>query len=329
VGAADPGPLPHDMIVHAALIFDSDETLRRLLVPSLVRSLAAGQPVLMVVSAGTEQVVRAALGDRAAELQWGDTGEFYHRLGFAFDAFRRYVAAQHAAGRAVHVVTEPEIVPTARPGADEPVDRVAAYLSFESIRNDAYAGFGCPITCLWDSRRHPMLIIEDVRRLHTHELFAEGPIPNSGFIPPADYLAARNQIPLEPAPTAVDLALGPLDASGLSGLRAQLRAWAGHRGFSASAAEDVVIATSEVATNGLIHGAPPVRVRCWQQADTLIVQVDDAGGIPLPPLAGYQPPAQPPHRRGLWIARQLADVLTTYTTPDRTTVRLYFPHSLT
>jgi DcmR-like sensory protein len=84
VSAADPGPFPHGTIVHAALIFDSDETLRRLLVPALARSLARGQPVLMVVSAGSEQVVRAALGDRAAELQWGDTGAFCQRLGFAF-----------------------------------------------------------------------------------------------------------------------------------------------------------------------------------------------------------------------------------------------------
>jgi anti-sigma regulatory factor (Ser/Thr protein kinase) len=227
------------------------------------------------------------------------------------------------------VVAEPEIVRTARPGVDEPVDRLAAYLSFESVCNDAYAGFGCPVTCLWGSRRYPMLVIEDVRRLHNHELSAEGPHRNCGYIPPADYLAARNQIPLEPPPEEVELSFGPLNASALTGLRAQLRTWADSHGFAASAAADVVLATSEVATNGLIHGAPPVRVRCWRQAETLIVQVDDAGGIPLPPLAGYQPPAQPPHRRGLWIARQLADVLTTYTTPDRTTVRLYFPHSLT
>jgi hypothetical protein len=37
------------------------------------------------------------------------------------------------------------------------------------------------------------------------------------------------------------------------------------------------------------------------------------------PTAGY----------GLWLARQLADVLTTHTDSGVTSVRLYFPHDLT
>ena len=47
-------------------------------------------------------------------------------------------------------------------------------------------------------------------------------------------------------------------------------------------------------------------------------------------MAGYQPPPSDQQGgRGLWLARQLADTLTTYTTSTSTTVRLHFPHDLT
>ena len=92
----------------------------------------------------------------------------------------------------------------------------------------------------------------------------------------------------------------------------------------------MVIAVAEVATNGLVHGLPPVRVRAWGQGDTLVVQVDDAAGRPLPPLAGYVPPGTDPDAgRGLWLARQLADVVSVHTEGRTTSVRLHFPHEVT
>jgi anti-sigma regulatory factor (Ser/Thr protein kinase) len=50
------------------------------------------------------------------------------------------------------------------------------------------------------------------------------------------------------------------------------------------------------------------------------------GLTPIPANAGYH---RPPHKAnrgyGLWIARQLADVVTTHTDRDRTTITLDFP----
>jgi len=81
-----------------------------------------------------------------------------------------------------------------------------------------------------------------------------------------------------------------------------------------------------VASNGLVHGAPPVRVRGWHFASALVVQIDDAGGRAVPSTAGYYPPTmRPGSGRGLWLARQLADVVTAYTGSSVTSVRLHFP----
>jgi anti-sigma regulatory factor (Ser/Thr protein kinase) len=313
---------------HAALIVDSDEGLRSRLLPAVRQSLDAGLPVLMVVSRHTERLVRGALGARSDEPEWADTGTFSLRLGFVFEEFRRYLAAQHRNGRRVHVVAEPDIATGIDP--DSPVDRAAAYLSYEAMCNEAYAGFGCPVTCLWDSRRHSTLIIENVRSLHNHEITESGTEPNATHVPAFDYLSGRNHVPLPALPAAVDMDLILADPPGLIRLRAVIAAWAERESFAPMAAGDVVMAVAEVATNGLVHGGAPVRVRAWRHSDTLVVQVDDAGGIPLPPMAGYlAPSADPAAGRGLWLARQLTDVLIAHTVPGLTSVRLHFPHEVT
>ncbi|HKT02789.1 MAG TPA: MEDS domain-containing protein [Rugosimonospora sp.] len=310
---------------HAALIVDSDDTLRRRLLPVLRTHLAAGEPVLLVVGTHTEKVIRASLEERARGLEWGDPGAFYQRLGFAFQGFRRYLAEQHAAGRSVHVIAEPDV----RTDLAAPVDRVAAYLTYESMCNEAYAGFGCPVTCVWDSRRHPTLVIEGVRSLHDHELTDAGREANPTFVTTTEYLAGRAQVAMPPAPALVEVDLHLLDRGGLAGMRASVQAWCRKEGFTDQAGADVLIAASEIAGNGLTHGSPPVRVRGWRYADTLVVQVDDHGGRPVPPAAGYRRPDEPATSGyGLWLARQLADVLTTHTGEGVTRVRMYFPRSV-
>lgn len=253
---------------------------------------------------------------------------FYRRLGFAFSGFRSYLAAQHAAGRRVHVVAEPDL--SAGVSRDIPFDRAWAYMSFEAVCNSAYAGFGCPITCIYDSRQQPEQIIENVRTVHNHEVTAEGDVVNDRHVPPAEFLAARNGVPLSAPPRLTDLDLPVRRADDLGDLARAVASWAGSREFTDLAVDDVVIAVVEIATNGLVHGVPPVRVRAWWQGDTLVAQVDDAGGRPLPALAGYVAPGtNPAAGRGLWLARQLADVVSVHTGPGRTSVRLHFPHEVT
>jgi anti-sigma regulatory factor (Ser/Thr protein kinase) len=56
------------------------------------------------------------------------------------------------------------------------------------------------------------------------------------------------------------------------------------------------------------------------------VQVHDRGLTPIPATAGYhRPPREANRGYGLWVARQLADVVTTHTDRDGTTITLDFP----
>jgi hypothetical protein len=313
---------------HAALIVDSDESLRSRLVPALHESLDRETPVLMVVGPGTERLVRDDLGGLSERLEWGDTGSFYQRLGFAFEGFRRYLAAQHAVGRTVQVVAEPDLAGGVSP--EIPFDRAAAYTSYEAMCNDAYSGYGCPIICIWDERRHPEGIIDSIRTVHDHEVTDAGHVANRAHVRPPEYLAGRVEVPMDRPPALADLDLTVAAPDDLGILSRAVASWAGSRGFSDAATGDVVVALVEVAANGLVHGLPPVRVRGWWQGETLVAQVDDAGGCPLPALAGYVPPGpDPAAARGLWLARQLADVVSTSTAFGTTSVRLHFPFEVT
>ncbi|TQS42137.1 sensor histidine kinase [Cryptosporangium phraense] len=310
---------------HAALIIDDDETVETLLAPVLRRHAAARDNVLVVVNPDTERTLRAVLGPVASAIEWGEPGAFYQRLGFAFSGFRRYLQEQYAAGRTVHIIAEPDVATD----LDSPVDRVAAYLSYEAMCNDAYAPYGCPVTCLWDSRRHPTLVIENVRAIHDHELTRHGRLPNQRFVPTAEYLGGRAYVTMPPIPptTDQDLVVNTLDD--LPACRFAIGSWAVAQGFAGLAAEQITSATNEIVTNGLCHGAAPVRVRAWHHDKMLVVQADDAGGRPIPADAGYRPPIRPGDGLGLWVARQFADVLLTHTLGNRTSVRLYFPYAVT
>jgi anti-sigma regulatory factor (Ser/Thr protein kinase) len=310
---------------HAALILDSDATLERLLVPVLREHVAAREPVLLVVPPHTEHVLRDRLGADSDCLEWAGVEAFYQRLGFAYDRFRRYLRGQHARGRSVHVIAEPDIATDLK----APVDRVAAYLSYEAMCNDAFAAFGCPVTCIWDSRRHPTLVIEGVRSIHDHELTEEGRRHNREFIPAPDYLAGRAFVAMPPAPPGLDIDRTLTVMSDLSGTRSAVEDWALAYDFSVAAADQVTAAANEVLTNSLQHGQPPVRLRAWRHDQTLVVHVDDSGGRAIPPDAGYRPPTSPENGMGLWITRQFADIVLTRTTTSLTSVRMYFPHAVT
>ena len=314
-----------DGFAHAALIVDSDDTVERLLVPVVRRHVAAAEPVLLVVGPHTERALRGGLGPAADAVEWGGPEAFYQRLGFAFSAFGRYLEEQRAHGRTVHVIAEPDV--TTAP--DAPVDRTAAYLSYEAVCNDVYARYGCPITCVWDSRRHPTLVIEGVRSIHDHELTVRGNQANGGFIPAGQYLRGRADVAMSPEPDVSDLDGAVRSLDDLAVCRLSIRGWAIGHGFADFAAEQVTAAVNEAVANGLCHGRPPVRTRAWRHDDTLVVQVDDDGGRPIPADAGYRPPSRPGGGLGMWVARQCADVVLTRTVAGRTSVRLYFPYTVT
>ncbi len=321
------GPLAA-RFVHEALIIETDRDLG-MLAAELTRSAKLYDEVLVVVG----ERARAVLADLAEDLPdsvcWRTPDGFYQRLGFAYDRFRRYLSDEHRAGRWAHVITEPDL--TRGVDAGLRADRVAAYLEYEAICNRTYALNASTVTCVWDCRNHPATVIDRVRATHPYLVTPAGRTPSPDYLHPERYLADRHHVPMRTPPADVDHDVCVGEVAELSGLRVTMSGWATEYQVVAEAREDLVMAVVEVATNGLRHGGPPVRVRAWHHGGTLLVQCDDAGARPIPVDAGYlrpDPVAAVAGGRGLWLARQLADVVTVRSEAGRTSVRLHFPREI-
>ncbi|PZS38101.1 MAG: hypothetical protein DLM62_15565 [Pseudonocardiales bacterium] len=305
--------------VHVAALYASDEQLRDLLLPYLDEGLRHRENILAVISTDARRVLRDALGDAADRVQWDCSGVSYDRLGQMFEGFAGYLAQQHRAGVRTRVIGEFD--------ADSDPNRVSQYLRYESMANEIYAPYGYPVVCLWDQRRYSPEVLAHVRAVHPQLLDTGGPIPNTEYRLPIDYLI-RDQSSPAVAPVDLDLVVHLDSADDLGTLRRRLRSWGASCGMGDQDTDDIVIAVDEIATNALEHGQPPSCVRGWTTPDALFVQVDDQGRDFIPATTGYQRPSTDARRgRGIWIARHLADVLTTHTGPTGTTVAMRFARS--
>ncbi len=314
----DPGE-PAGEFAHVAVLYGSDEQLCDLLLPYLMEGLRRHESVLLMISEAARRVLRDALGAEADRVQWVSSGLSYDRLGRMFEGFADYLAQQYRAGVPTRVIGELD--------SDISPDRLSQYLRYESMANEIYAPYGYPVVCLWDERRHPPDVLAHVRTVHPQLLSTSGPIVSTEYRMPTDYLT-RYETPPPAPPADLDLDVHLNSPDDLASLRRLLHTWGDTHGLSEPDADDIVIAVDEIATNALEHGQPPARVRGWITPEALFVQVDDHGRTRIPVTTGYiRPPSDARRGRGLWIARQLADVLTTHAGPTGTTVALRFPRS--
>ena len=95
-------------------------------------------------------------------------------------------------------------------------------------------------------------------------------------------------------------------------------------GLDPDVVDDLELAVSEVLTNALLHGSPPTLVHLYEEAEMWVCHVQDGGGLPVDPLAGVVPPAEPSdHGYGLWLARQLVAAVDVGSDLTGTHVRLH------
>jgi len=308
-------PAPTGEFAHVAALYASDEQLRGLLLPYLDEGLRRHENILVVISDDARRVLYDALGEAADRVQWGSSGVSNHRLGQMFEG---YVAQQHQAGVPTWVIGEfdSDGVPHSGP------DRVSQYLRYESIANEVYARYGYPVVCLWDQRRYPAELLAHVRAVHPQLLDTCGPITNAEYR--IDYLTPDRSASVDP-----ELVVHLDCTDDLGGLRRRLRRWSAGCGLADQDIDDIVIAVDEIATNALEHGQPPACVRGWTSPDALFVQVEDQGRISIPATTGDHRPSTDARRgRGIWMARHLAEVLTTHSGFAGTTVAMRFARPL-
>jgi anti-sigma regulatory factor (Ser/Thr protein kinase) len=108
----------------------------------------------------------------------------------------------------------------------------------------------------------------------------------------------------------------------IEAVRQAVRSMAADGGF-AERAGDMALALDEIVANAQEHGQPPIAVTAWSDGRLVVEVIDRGRGFDYPKVCRAHPPAPLGRRgRGLWIVRQLVDVVTIISGPTGTVVRI-------
>jgi anti-sigma regulatory factor (Ser/Thr protein kinase) len=318
---ADPATGPETL--HAVAVYDSDQDLRTSILAYLIDGISRREKVVAIVPQHTGEILGAALGSGAMMVQWGVPGLSYEHLGRATETIRGYLADRRAAGEPTRLLTENDVNGGIRgPG------RLASYLRCESAADGLYGSHGIPWVCLYDRRRYSPGVLADVERVHPHVLGDHGePFRSKDYVNSAAYLAAHPG-PVSVVPNEVPLDVDLADINDLGDIRRQVGEAARGLRLDPADAQLAEVAAGEVIANAFRHGVPPGRARVWRDADAVLVRVDSGGPGPAVAVSGFRPPdLAAGSGAGMWVVRQIADVVHVETRRDGTSVEMQFPLS--
>ncbi|MEJ2886418.1 ATP-binding protein [Actinomycetospora aeridis] len=301
-GGADP-------FRHLALSYRDTDGLVASLGPMLDAALARGDVVLAAVDELVRAVIEQRLGDRVPGIVFGEPAQPYTWSGQTTAARRATTLREMTAdGRAALVLSDSSAV-----GAPD------AWNVVDASSNLALRGLPVTLVCLCDALRG------DAERFlyWNHPELVDGVTasPNPRYRTPDQVLTA---MPAPPAP-----ALGPPDhtttftgAGALRDVRRVTRARGEEAGLDADRVDGLVLAVGELASNCVEHGPGHGTLSWWTAPGRLVAQLDDPGLMSTTTPGLRCPETRSVRGRGVWLARQLTDLLHLWTGADGTHVRL-------
>ena len=295
------------------MLYADDRAFPGAAVPFLRQGLEAGEAVLAVVPGAAIPGLRRAVGSDAVSFR--DAAHWYSQPTRTIAAYSSFI--EDHPGVRIRVLAEP--------GWDcgTPAE-VLEWTRYESIVNQTFADIDAVVLCLYDQRNTDPTILDGAVCTHPELVGDSGPRANDAYLDPPTVYAAVDRQPLSPVPPdARTMAVDDID---LCALRAFVGGHAEDHGISPARLHDLLVATTEVATNAIRHGLPPVTCRTWADGDDLVVDVTDGGHWQPEGLPGFLPP-NPLIRAGfgLWGVRMLCPLVQLRTGPTGTDIRLRVP----
>jgi anti-sigma regulatory factor (Ser/Thr protein kinase) len=301
-------------LIHQALLYRDAQQFLSAVLPFINEGLDRGEPVLAITTGPNESMLRGELGKSAEDVEFVDPVRWYEAPGRTLAACNRYVQERRDGQEWVRVIGEPVWA-----GWNDL--ETAGWKRFEASLNIAFATAPAWMICSYDQRSLSPDVLADARR--THPQLSDGR-QSVEYTDPNAFCAAWEP-DLTPAPDGMYRALS------FDGDPAPVRRFvltqASLLGLPPGRLDDLVLAVNEVATNAIRHGAGNGQVRVWRDEQYLVCEVSDSGHA-SDAVFGYVPPS--PYSEGghgLWITRQLCDLVEIRSVPTGTTVRLYLRHS--
>ncbi|WP_426508528.1 anti-sigma factor RsbA family regulatory protein [Dactylosporangium sp. McL0621] len=300
-------------LIHQALVFDSATAFLAAAVPFVTEGVHRGDSVLAVTSDENETLLREELGADAGRVTFLPASGWFDSPGRTLDAHHRRIDALPNPTGLLRVLGEP--VWAGRDSLE-----TSEWGRYESVMNVALADARAWLMCGYDTRSLPAAIVDDARR--THPALAVGPQSevSSAYADPASYYAEQNQSLMERP--AHDVELLP-EFTDMAAVRQFVADHAVSLGVPAERLDDFTLAVNEVATNAIRHGAGRGEVRLWATERRVICEVVDQGSATDNFLGFLRADPQAGQGHGLWIARQICDLLEMRTNGPGTTVRLH------
>ena len=293
-------------------MFEDGGELLEVVEPYIRAATDGGEPLLVASRRDRVDGLRSVFGG-LPDARFVDTEDWNPNPGTRLRAMHDLVTdALDAGAKRVWVCSEP-------PLAGRSPAAVREWERFESVLNAILAPFPVTILCLYDKAHLDPTVIETARR--THPVLHEDGLraPSSTFQGPETFLREwRHQLE-PPPPSAALLAAFP----DLATVRRFVREHATGVGVALERAMELCVAVSEIMTNAFVHGGGPTALWTWTDDGQFICQIDDHGEGIADPIAGYRPPGIASNGRGLWISRQLVDLLQVESHPKGTSVRLH------
>ncbi|PPK68279.1 sensor histidine kinase [Actinokineospora auranticolor] len=298
---------------HAALCYATDRELVDAATAFLTDGLDGGEALVVALDRPRADLVLAALADPGAVTVLA-TGDLHWRPAVVIKSYGDlYTRLLDGGARAVRLLGE--IPDRALTTAWDVWGR------YESAVNYAWDRFPLRSMCAYDTRTTSSWVLDDVAKTHSLVVSAEGvPVRNSRYVEPPLFLSSPRPMvpyPIQDTPPVVDLVVTTPGAA-----RSAVRT-ANRDSLAPRELDDVVMSVSEVVTNAIKYGTPPIRIRVWTAADHMTVTVHDRGPGPADPFAGLLPAPRPEGGGyGLWLAHQLCHHVTFAGDSTGFTVRL-------
>jgi anti-sigma regulatory factor (Ser/Thr protein kinase) len=281
--------------------------------PLVAAAQARGEPVALAVRPATEQALTAVPGRARPVLLERPDGPDH--------------SAQTLAGRwacELRTLTRNRGGVTVVVEHDDAFDGIDGtfWTELDAALNIALVEVAATVVCLYPQLPLHLQVAEGALRNHPL-LLRDGALRhNPAHREPREVLAGRG--------AAAPAVLGPpdrriaFDTWQLAAVRETVAQAARAAGCDGDRVDDLVLAVNEVATNAVEHGSGDAHLALWTGPGVreLLCEVHDGGRLadPLPGLRAPHP--ADPRGRGLWIARQLCDLLHVWSDAAGTHVRI-------
>jgi anti-sigma regulatory factor (Ser/Thr protein kinase) len=296
---------------HEAVFYSGVDGFVDAVLPFVREGLDLGEPVMVATLADRVRALEEALGPHAARVLFVDMLEIGGNPARIIPEWREFVASAPPGSR-VRGVGEPV-------WAGRRDEELAECSLHEALLNVAFdEGPAWRLMCPYDTDALSARVLDDA--LRTHPVVE----PRSGRA--IEYAGHHHALsafaePLPEPPEHADAI--PFGAEDLPGLRDLVRRLALRAGVRDDAAEDLVLAAHELATNSLVHGGGSGTLRAWAEPDAFVVEVRDAGAIEDPLVGRELTSGMSEGGRGVWMANQLCDLVQVRSTVAGTVIRLF------